>query len=93
MRSELQQRAVPESSPAVLQVLRDEKVMLDKLFGKLEEIEAEFTTTLEQDKALKAAGGLTPWHQVAVDYRIERKALARAARKVLDIYDDIIQCA
>lgn len=39
---------------------------------------------------MQEAGGLSAWEATAVDYRVERKKLARGAQRVLDIYRDII---
>lgn len=70
--------------------MKDEKGMLEKLLNKLEEIEEEFTTTLEFDRTKQAQPGLTAWQSAALAYRIERKQIAAAARRVLEIYQDIV---
>ena len=74
-----------------MQVLRDEQVMLGKLMDKLEDIEEEFTTTLQYDLTLQAQPTLSAWDRAALAYRIERKKIAAAARRVLEMYEEIVQ--
>jgi hypothetical protein len=64
--------------------------MAGKLLAKLEEIEAEFETTLQEDDEWQAAGGLSAWEEVAVAYRRERKLLAVAAGAILRTYISLV---
>lgn len=64
--------------------------MVDKLLLKLEDIEQEFTSTLQYDETVLAQPSLTAWERAAVAYRIERKKIAAAARRVLEMYTDIV---
>lgn len=72
-------------------MLKDERVTLEKLMAKLEEIEEEFTTTLKYDETKAAQPNLTAWESEALAYRIERKKLAAASRRVLEMYEEIVQ--
>jgi exonuclease VII small subunit len=65
--------------------------MLEKLMNKLECIEEEFTTTLQYDQTMQLQAGLSSWERGAIAYRIERKKLAAAARRVLEMYEDIVK--
>lgn len=65
--------------------------MLEKLMDKLQQIEEEFTTTLQYDLTLQAQPALSAWESAALTYRIERKKIAAAARRVLEIYEEIVQ--
>eukprot|EP00892_Ulva_mutabilis_P008566 jgi/Ulvmu1/6081/UM027_0059.1 len=77
--------------PNAAQVLKDEAAVVEKLQRKLDSLCEEFTTTLEDDLELQDAGGLSRWRATAVAYRVERKQLARASQRVLDLYRRIIE--
>lgn len=65
--------------------------MLEKLLNKLQDIEQEFTTTLQYDQTLLAQPGLAAWERSSLAYRVERKKIAAAARKVLETYEEIVR--
>lgn len=54
---------------------------------RLQQVQAEFTTSLEGDEALLGSNQqLSDWNQVALEYRIERKKLAKAMDSILRLY-------
>ena len=55
---------------------------------RLEQVQAEFTTALEDDEALLEAADaqMSDWDRVALTYRIERQKLAKAMDTILQLY-------
>jgi hypothetical protein len=97
---------------ACMQVLQEEAEVVAELRRRLDDVQAESSTSLEDDVTLLAhlrasgsergdgdaafcqpelAHASSSWLQVALEYRVERKRLADAARALLDLYDKIIE--
>jgi hypothetical protein len=58
-----------------------------ELYKRLEQVEGDFETSVEEDELLlRSSEGSTAWQRAATVYRLERKKIATAARLVLDVY-------
>jgi hypothetical protein len=68
------------------QVLMEEAECVERLQARLSAVQAEFETSESADNALLERGGLDGWVRVAVQYRRERKRLARSAAAILNVY-------
>jgi hypothetical protein len=67
--------------------LASEARFVKGLYKRLEQVEGDFETSVEEDELLlRSSEGLTAWQRAATVYRLERKKIATAARLVLDVY-------
>lgn len=68
-------------------VAAQEREFVGELRRRLDAVEAEFETNISEDEELLQAQSRGTWGHVAVQYRLERKKLASAARSVLEWYE------
>lgn len=72
--------------PNEQQVLSEEAECVKKLQARLAAVQSEFDTSEAADDALLEGDAVSGWLRVAVQYRRERKRLARSAAAILSVY-------